>query len=80
MSTAQARRDFHIVYYLNGRKRIQTRNFNADTGYDMMRKIARAMAPGLMAMAVHPLDEKTLIPELHKIGGDGRYIRSPSCL
>lgn len=78
MNTQQVenKKYFHIVYYVSGRKCVQARLLNVDTGYVMMRKIARSMAPGLMAMAVHPLDEKRLIPEMNNLGGDARFIPS----
>lgn len=53
--------DFHIVYYKSGSKETMTSRLPKESGYEIMRKRAAAMAPGLMAQAVHPDDVKTLI-------------------
>ncbi|MCP0918028.1 hypothetical protein MUB04_15930 [Acinetobacter indicus] len=53
--------DFHIVYYKSGSKETITSRLPKESGYEIMRKRAAAMAPGLMAQAVHPEDVKALI-------------------
>lgn len=55
---------FHIIYYVLGQKNIKSDTLPRDTGYEIMRKRANAMPSSHMAMAVHPLDVKTLLPEL----------------
>ncbi len=53
--------NFHIVYYKSGSKETITACLPKESGYQIMRKRAAAMAPGLMAQAVHPNDVKALI-------------------
>lgn len=55
---------FHLIYYVMGSKKIETRTLPRDSGYKIMCKRANAMPSSHMAMAVHPLDAKTLIPEM----------------
>ena len=55
---------FHLIYYVMCSKKIETRVLPKDSGYAIMCKRANAMPSNHMAMAVHPLDVKTLIPEM----------------
>lgn len=59
--------DFHIVYYKSGSKETITARLPKESGYEIMRKRAAAMAPGLMAQAVHPEDVKALILNTHSL-------------
>lgn len=59
--------NFHIVYYKNGGKETLTSRLPKEYGYEIMRKRAAAMAPGLMAQAVHPDDVKALILNTHSL-------------
>lgn len=59
--------DFHIVYYKSGSKETLTARLPKETGYALMCRRAAAMAPGLMAQAVHPDDVKALILNTHSL-------------
>lgn len=66
-SSCECYSNFHIVYFKNGGKETLSARLPKESGYAIMRKRAAAMAPGLMAQAVHPEDVKHLILNTHSL-------------